>query len=99
MDQLGAVAGKQYQGDGLSVAATPDGARLRCAFQRLEGQVTRDGLWLRSTADGSSGERFRVRAVAVGRIDDFGVRRQSAAATPLFDARIACMGLSRVHEP
>ena len=72
MDQLGAVAGKQYQGDGLSVIATPDGASLRCAFQRLEGQVTREGLWLSSTADNNSGERFRVRAVSVGRTDDFG---------------------------
>ena len=74
MDQLGAVAGKQYQGDGLSVSATPDGARLRCAFQRLEGQVTREGLWLRSAADGSAGEGLRVRAVAVGRADGFGFR-------------------------
>jgi hypothetical protein len=68
MDQLGAVAGKQYRGDGLSVTATPDGARLRCAFQRLEGQVTREGLWLSSTADNSSGERFRVIATEVGRV-------------------------------
>ncbi len=78
MDQLGAVAGKQYQGDGLSVIATPDGARLRCAFQRLEGQVTREGLWLSSTADNNSGERFRVMAMQVGRCnssaqaDEFG---------------------------
>ena len=72
MDQLGAVAGKQYQGDGLSVVATPDGASLRCAFQRLEGQVTREGLLLSSTADNNSGERFRVRAASVGRTDDFG---------------------------
>ena len=71
MDQLGAVAGKQYQGDGLSVIATPDGASLRCAFQRLEGQVTREGLWLSSTADNNSGESFRVRAASVGRTDDF----------------------------
>jgi hypothetical protein len=66
-DQLGAVAGKQYQGDGLSVAATPDGARLRCAFQRLAGQVTSEGLWLSSTVAGAKDERFRVVAVAVGR--------------------------------
>ncbi|MBI3851539.1 MAG: hypothetical protein HY298_14875, partial [Verrucomicrobia bacterium] len=67
MDQLGAVATKQYQGDGLSVSATPDGAQLRCAFQGLEGTVTRDGLWLSSTADNSAGEPFRVVAVQVGR--------------------------------
>src|SRR5438093_13432048 len=36
-DQIGSVAGKQYSGDGLAVAATPNGARLRCVFQRLEG--------------------------------------------------------------
>ena len=67
MDQLGAAAGKQYQGDGLSVAGAAEGARLRCVFQRLEGQVTREGLWLTSTAEHASGERFRVVAVAVGR--------------------------------
>ena len=27
-------------GDGLSVAPTPEGARLRCVFQKLEGRVT-----------------------------------------------------------
>jgi hypothetical protein len=67
LNQLGAVAGKQYQGDGLSVRATATGAELRCAFQRLEGEVTAKGLWLRSTADNSSGERFRVLATGVGR--------------------------------
>jgi hypothetical protein len=67
MHQLGAVAGKQYQGDGLSVRATATGAELRCAFQRLEGEVTTEGLWLRSTADGAAGERFRVLATGVGR--------------------------------
>ncbi len=71
MDQLGAMAGKQYQGDGLSVTAMPDGARLRCAFQRLEGEVTSEGLWLHSTAGNPSDERFRVMAVAAGRTADF----------------------------
>jgi hypothetical protein len=51
----------------LSVTATPEGARLRCTFQRLEGEVTRDGLWLRSTTGNAAGERLRVRAMAVGR--------------------------------
>ena len=68
MDQLGAVAGKQYHGDGLSVATTPEGARLRCVFQKLEGQATREGLWLTSTTDASKGERFRVVAGEVGRV-------------------------------
>ena len=66
LDQLGAAAGKQYQGDGLSVTATPEGARLRCVFQRLEGQVTPEGLWLESTAPGAAG-KLRLIAAAVDR--------------------------------
>jgi hypothetical protein len=31
---IGAVAGKQYQSDGLSVSATEDGTRLRCLFSQ-----------------------------------------------------------------
>ncbi len=65
---LGATAGAQYHDDGLSVTATPAGARLRCVFQKLEGQVTREGLWLTSTTENSSGERFRVVASKVGRV-------------------------------
>ena len=56
VDQIGTVAGKHYQGDGLSVTATPDGARLRCVFQRMEGRATSEGLWLTSTGD-QRGER------------------------------------------
>ena len=66
LDQVGAVAGKQYHGGGLSVAATPDGARLKCVFQKLEGQATAEGLWLESTAGASKDERFRVLAVQIG---------------------------------
>ena len=65
--ELGAKAGAQYRGDGLSVSPTPEGARLRCVFQRLEGQVTREGLWLNSTVEAQTGEKFRVVACAVGR--------------------------------
>ena len=67
IDQLGAAATKQYQGNGLSVRAAADGARLRCVFQRLEGHATSDGLWLTSTAKDATGEQFRVVAAAVGR--------------------------------
>ena len=67
LDQLGAVAGKQYQGDGLSVSAMPEGARLRCVFQRLEGEATREGLWLTSTVPNAANDRFRIVAAAVGR--------------------------------
>ena len=40
LDQLGAVATKQVEGDSLSIKAFPNGARLRCAFQRLEAEAT-----------------------------------------------------------
>ena len=67
---LGAKAGADYQGDGLAVSPTAGGARLRCVFQRLEGEATREGLWLTSTVNPPSGkvsDRFRVVAVQVGR--------------------------------
>jgi len=66
IDQLGAVATKQVEGNGLCIAATENGARLRCAFQRLEGEVTPEGLWLNSTTEAAMGERFRLLATAVG---------------------------------
>ena len=66
-DQIGAKAGADYHGDGLAVVPTPEGARLRCLFQRLEGEATTDGLWLVSTVTNRPGNRFRVVATAVGR--------------------------------
>src|SRR5437667_5899462 len=68
--QIGAKAGADYQGDGLAVSPTAEGARLRCVFQQLEGEATREGLWLTSTVIPPSGtvrDRFRVAAVA-GRV-------------------------------
>src|SRR5229473_3000063 len=65
--QIGAKAGADYQGDGLAVSPTAGGARLRCAFQKLEGEATREGLWLTSTVTNGVNERFRVTAVVVGR--------------------------------
>src|SRR6266566_5862541 len=62
--------GADYKGDGLAVIATADGARLRCVFQRLEGEATREGLWLTSTVippSGTVNDRFRIVAAAVGR--------------------------------
>ncbi len=67
LDQIGAVTGKQYSGDGLAVEFNPDGARLRCSFQKLNAQVTTEGLWLASAADGATGERFRVIARTLSR--------------------------------
>jgi hypothetical protein len=51
--QLGASATAQYSGDGLGVIATPRGAQLRCVLQRLEGEVTAEGLSLHSTVPGA----------------------------------------------
>src|SRR6266702_6844744 len=68
--QIGAKAGADYQGDGLAVSPTAEGARLRCVFQRLEGEATRKGLWLTSTVippSGTVNDRFRIVAAAVGR--------------------------------
>src|SRR3954469_3009867 len=66
-NELGSKATAQYSGDGLAVNATADGARLRCVFQKLEGEVTPKGLWLSSTAPGSSSTPFSVLATSVGR--------------------------------
>jgi hypothetical protein len=60
-----AKAGTDYQGDGLAVSPTAEGAGLRCVFQRLEGEATREGLWLTSTVTNAVNERFRVTAAAV----------------------------------
>src|SRR5437667_3166844 len=65
--QIGAKAGADYQGDGLAVSPTAEGARLRCVFQRLEGEATWEGLWLTSTVTNAVNDRFRVMATAVGR--------------------------------
>ncbi len=65
-NELGAKATGQYSGDGLAVNAIANGARLRCVFQKLEGEVTPMGLWLNSTAS-SSNTPFRVLATSIGR--------------------------------
>src|SRR5664279_5410534 len=67
-NQIGAKAGADYQGDGLAVSPTAQGARLHCVFQRLDGEATPAGLWLTSTATNAVKNRFRVVAVAVGRL-------------------------------
>jgi hypothetical protein len=69
LDQLGAEAQKQYAGEGIDITPFAGGARLRAALQDLEGEATNEGLWLSSTADEDAGKlnRFRVRAVEVGR--------------------------------
>jgi hypothetical protein len=65
--EIGAKATADYQGDALGIMAAPDGARLRCGFQKLEGRATHQGLWLESTVPG--GGHLRLVAVVVGRGD------------------------------
>jgi hypothetical protein len=65
---LGAKATAQYTGDGLAVSAAENGVvRLHCTFQRLEVEVTSEGLWLTSTVEGAAADRFRVVADYLGR--------------------------------
>jgi len=68
--QIGAKAGANYRGDGLAVMPSADGARLHCVFQQLEGEATREGLWLNSTVippRGTVNDRFRIVATVLGR--------------------------------
>jgi hypothetical protein len=58
--------GVDYEGDGLALTAAEPGARLHCAFQCLDGEATREGLWLTSTAPGQPRDCFKVTAAAVG---------------------------------
>src|SRR5438093_3221646 len=83
--QLGAKAGADYKGDGLAVIATAEGARLRCAFQKLEGEATREGLWLTSTVTNAVNEHFRVTAFTVGRTSKaFGAPASAGGASESF---------------
>src|SRR6266496_3452463 len=65
--EIGEKAAADYRGDGLALIPTADGARLRCVFQRLEGEATREGLWLTSTVTNAVKDRFRIVAAGVGR--------------------------------
>ncbi len=80
LEQVGAVASAQYTGDGLAVSATSQGAHLRCVFQKMEGEATREGLWVTSTAPG--GGKFRLVASAVSRSDPFTPEAQSSISLP-----------------
>lgn len=71
--ELGAAAQRHYQGDGIGIEPTVEGAHLRARLQKLEAAATRDGLWLTSTektpALGST-QPFRIRAASVGRLSE-----------------------------
>ncbi len=70
-NQIGTKATAEYQGNGLTVTPAGNGARLRCVFQRLEAEATSAGLWLTSTVNDSTKDRFRVLATAIGRTDTY----------------------------
>jgi hypothetical protein len=80
--QVGDKAGANYQGDGLAVIFRAKGARLRCVFQRLEGEATREGLWLTSTITNAIKDRFRVTAAVVERVERGASQPPSAAPSP-----------------
>ncbi|MCO5053577.1 MAG: hypothetical protein M9920_14955 [Verrucomicrobiae bacterium] len=65
--EIGSRATATYQGDGLVATPTRNGAQLNCVFQRLEGEVTAEGLWLTSTPIEPAGDCFRVTATRVSR--------------------------------
>jgi hypothetical protein len=65
--EAGAAPRAQYPGDGLRITPTEQGARVHCALQRLDGEASREGLWLTSTVPNQPDDRFLLKAVAVGR--------------------------------
>ncbi|MEK0448207.1 MAG: hypothetical protein RL088_475, partial [Verrucomicrobiota bacterium] len=89
-DQLGAEAQKKYTGDGISIAPTAGGARLRAIMQRLEGDATTGGLWLTSTADEDAGRvnRFRVRAMGLGRAGQMSLLSSTGVVQATTDAAV-----------
>jgi hypothetical protein len=82
--QIGAKAGADYKGDGLAVVPSPAGAQLRCVFQRLEGEVTREGLWLTSTVTNGMSDQFRIVTRGIG--------RQSSSSPLPFEGNVSIDG-------
>lgn len=85
--QLGATAAAASKSSGLAVVPTASGAKLRCSFQRLEGEATREGLWLSSTVRTTESDRFRVLAVAMGRAANLEARREGGTARRLLEIK------------
>jgi hypothetical protein len=82
--EIGARATAQSSGEGLAVLAGTDGTiQLHCAFQRLEGQVGSDGLWLSSTVPGQKASRFHVTANSLGREGGAMITLPESGATSL----------------
>jgi hypothetical protein len=95
--QIGAKAGADYQGDGLAVMPTDFGARLRCVFQRLDGEATTQGLWLTSTVTNAVNDRFRVVATSVGRLGSVGAPERESEAGDSARGSISLSKTERRH--
>lgn len=96
---FGARATITGQGTGLKVETTGAGARLQCAFQRLEGEVTPEaGLWLTSTITGQPASRFRVMAAAIGRGDGAGERLAEGGTVTVEDGLVRWVRPALVEE-
>ena len=100
---LGAKATAQYSGDGLAITTAQDGTvRLRCVFQKLDGEVTCGGLWLSSTACDAApapASPFRLVAAAFGREGDSlaTLPQRGAVSATSTQARFARPGLSEEY--
>jgi hypothetical protein len=97
---LGAKATAQYSGDGLAIATTPAGTvALRCAFQKLDGELTREGLWLNSTVPNAPASRFRLMADGIGRAEAAMVALPQVGTTECADqqARFTRPGLTEEY--
>ncbi len=51
----------------LSLVETSIGVKLRCGFQQIDADVTREGIWLLSTSEDSTTDKFCIKAVEIGR--------------------------------
>src|SRR5579884_164139 len=68
-DQIGTTANRQAVSKNLFLFPSTDGASIRCTFQKLEGRVNSNGLWLSSTTGASNGTPCRIIAQSFGRED------------------------------
>jgi hypothetical protein len=96
-DQIGTKAGANYRGDGLMVTPISGGARLHCAFQQLDGDATREGLWLISTLPGQANDRFRITAMTVGRAANIQLPRAGDVSTDGTTVRFCRPGLTEEY--
>lgn len=103
--ELGAQAGARLSASkgGLGAEVGTEGVRFHCAFQKLDGLATAQGLWLTSTAGSAPGDApFRLRATAWGRggeVLSSGERSEFAAASgPVSLTTVTSSGASAIAD-